>query len=89
MLAAHDLTVATARLPVVILRFRADLPPLQNPSDDELGDAFGVNATLDADRRVDVTVIGAGPAGLAAAVYGASEASTRSWSSVLRWRAGR
>ena len=53
--------------------FRPDLPPLQNPPDDELGDAFGVNVTLDSDRRFDVTVIGAGPAGLAAAVYGASE----------------
>ena len=73
LLATHDLSVATAQLPVVILQFRPDLPPLQNPPDAELGDAFGVNVTLDADRRFDVTVIGAGPAGLAAAVYGASE----------------
>lgn len=73
LLATHGISVATVQLPVVILQFRPDLPPLQNPPDEELGDAFGVNATLDADRRFDVTVIGAGPAGLAAAVYGASE----------------
>ena len=73
VLAARGISVATAQLPVVILQFRPDLPALQNPPDDELGDAFGVNVTLDADRRFDVTIIGAGPAGLAAAVYGASE----------------
>ena len=70
LLATHGISVASAQLPVVILQFRPDLPPLP---DDELGDAFGVNVTLDSDRRFDVTVIGAGPAGLAAAVYGASE----------------
>ncbi len=47
LLAAHGVGVATAQLPVVILQFRPDLPPLQNPPDDELGDAFGVNVTLD------------------------------------------
>jgi len=73
LLTAHGTDAATAQLPVVILQFRPDLRPLQNPSDEILGDAFGVNITLDADRRFDVTVIGAGPAGLAAAVYGASE----------------
>jgi len=61
LLAAHGVGVATAQLPVVILQFRPDLPPLQNPPDDELGDAFGVNVTLDSDRHFDVTVIGAGP----------------------------
>jgi thioredoxin reductase len=73
LLAAHDLTVGSAQLPVVILRFRNDVEPLQNPSDDVLGDAFGVNASLDPGRRVDVTVVGAGPAGLSAAIYAASE----------------
>ena len=73
LMAAHGVNVATAELPVVILRFRPDVPPLQNPSDEVLVDAFGVNATVQTDRHVDVTVIGAGPAGLAAAVYGASE----------------
>jgi thioredoxin reductase len=73
LLAANHLSVESARLPVVILRFRPDLEPLQDPSDDELGDAFGVNASLDPGRSVDVTVVGAGPAGLAAAIYAASE----------------
>lgn len=62
-----------ARLPVVFLQFRPDLLALQDPTDEELGDAFGVNAILDASETFDVTIIGAGPAGLAAAVYAASE----------------
>ena len=73
LLAAHGLSPETSRLPVAILRFRPDLPPLEDPSDQVLGEAFGVNATIDDALRVDVTIIGAGPAGLAAAVYGASE----------------
>jgi thioredoxin reductase (NADPH) len=73
LLVTHGVSVATAQLPVVVVRFRPDLPPLQNPSDALLVDAFGVNAALGTDHRIDVTVIGAGPAGLAAAVYGASE----------------
>ena len=73
LLAAHGVSAATVQFPVVILRFRPDLGALQDPSDEMLGDAFGVNAEIGDDRRVDVTIIGAGPAGLAAAVYGASE----------------
>ena len=73
LLAAHGVSAATARFPVVILRFRPDLGPLHDPSDELLGDAFGVNAAVSNDRRLDVVIIGAGPAGLAAAVYGASE----------------
>ncbi len=73
LLVAHNLTLAVARFPIVIVQFRPDLAPLQNPSDEILTDAFGVNASIDDVRRVDVTIIGAGPAGLAAAVYGASE----------------
>ena len=73
LLAEHGLEVGSVRLPVVVLRFRPDLAPLQDPSDEELADAFGVNLPLDPERRHDVTIIGAGPAGLAAAVYAASE----------------
>ncbi len=73
LLADHELTSAAVRLPVVLLTFRPELPPLQNPSDDVLADAFGVNASTGTIGRVDVTIVGAGPAGLAAAVYGASE----------------
>ena len=73
LLAAHGVSAATVQFPVVILRFRPDLGPLQDPSDEMIGDAFGVNAVMGNARRVDVTIVGAGPAGLAAAVYAASE----------------
>jgi thioredoxin reductase (NADPH) len=46
---------------------------LRNPSNREVGDHLGISGLLSADEVVDVAVIGAGPAGLAAAVYGASE----------------
>jgi thioredoxin reductase (NADPH) len=47
-------------------------PLLRNPSDRALGEALGLRRPLD--RAVhDLIVVGAGPAGLAAAVYGASE----------------
>jgi thioredoxin reductase (NADPH) len=43
-----------------------------NPSNAELADAFTANARPDG-QIYDLTIIGAGPAGLSAAVYGASE----------------
>jgi len=47
---------------------------LRDPSDPEIFEAWGVPTTLSADERdFDVLVIGAGPAGLAAAVYASSE----------------
>jgi thioredoxin reductase (NADPH) len=48
---------------------------LRNPSDTEIAEAWGVRTTLaaDEDRDFDVLVIGAGPAGLASAVYASSE----------------
>ncbi|MFG1795846.1 FAD-dependent oxidoreductase [Nocardia sp. NPDC049149] len=46
---------------------------LRNPSTAELARAIGLNLTTDSDRRYDLIVVGAGPAGLGAAVYGASE----------------
>jgi thioredoxin reductase (NADPH) len=46
---------------------------LTNPSTLELGRAFDVVFSAAPEERFDVTVIGAGPAGLAAAVYAASE----------------
>ncbi len=45
---------------------------LRNPSNRELADAIGVHQPL-ADQVYDLVVVGAGPAGLAASVYGASE----------------
>jgi thioredoxin reductase (NADPH) len=55
--------------PVVILH---DGTVLRNPALTELGERIGVRRTME--RTVyDLVVVGAGPAGLAAAVYGASE----------------
>jgi thioredoxin reductase (NADPH) len=56
-------------LPTVVL---FDGRVLANPSNAEIGRAIGVQTKPGADRY-DVTVIGAGPAGLAAALYSASE----------------
>lgn len=56
--------------PVTIVR---DGPTLINPTRVELADAFGVTTELGGEREFDLVVVGAGPAGLAAAVYGASE----------------
>ena len=57
-------------LPLLIGR---DQSPMRNPSNAELAAHLGLNAEIDGDRVYDLIVIGAGPAGLAAAVYGASE----------------
>src|SRR3569832_1333387 len=46
---------------------------LKNPTNEELADCLGYTPELDAAKIRDVVVIGAGPAGLAAAIYGASE----------------
>ena len=45
---------------------------LRNPSNRQLADAIGIHQPL-ADQVYDLVVVGAGPAGLAASVYGASE----------------
>jgi thioredoxin reductase (NADPH) len=46
---------------------------LRNPTNAELADGLGLTEVLDPTRVYDLAVIGAGPAGLAAAVYAASE----------------
>lgn len=46
---------------------------LKRPSEQELAACLGIVPMLDASRTYDLAVVGAGPAGLAAAVYGASE----------------
>jgi thioredoxin reductase (NADPH) len=60
-------------LPVVVLSFTSPPTTLVNPTDLEIADAFGLMAPLPADRVYDVVVVGAGPSGLAAAVYASSE----------------
>ena len=57
------------RLPVVISGDQV----LHNPSTALLADELGLIEQIDPNRVHDVIVVGAGPAGLAAAVYGASE----------------
>ncbi len=62
--------VAEADLPVLIAPGKE---VLRNPSTIALADMLGLTEHFDADEIFDVAVIGAGPAGLASAVYGASE----------------
>jgi thioredoxin reductase (NADPH) len=50
-----------------------DGPTLANPSNVELADALGLTEKIPEDEVFDVIVVGAGPAGLASAVYAASE----------------
>ena len=67
LLAAHDLDAS--RLPVLVF-FTGQA--LVDPSDEDLARALGV-ATRPSGERYDVAIVGAGPAGLSAAVYAASE----------------
>ena len=60
-------------LPVVVLRFRPNQPVLINPDAIQIAAAFGLLDSLEHEPPFDVAVIGAGPAGLSAAVYAASE----------------
>ena len=62
--------VGVGDVPVVICRGEA---VLKNPTNEEVADCFGLNAVLNPDALHDLVVVGAGPGGLAAAVYGASE----------------
>jgi len=60
-----------SRLPVAIL---FDGQVLVDPSNSDIAQACGVNPSFEKGKfSFDLVVIGAGPAGLAAAVYGASE----------------
>jgi len=60
----------TTSAPVLVVR---DGRVFHDPSNAALGKAFGADTELGAERDFDVVVIGAGPAGLTAAVYAASE----------------
>jgi thioredoxin reductase (NADPH) len=57
-------------VPVVIC---GQVRVLKNPTNEELANCLGFNRALDPTAIRDLVVVGAGPAGLAAAVYGASE----------------
>ncbi|GAA1766987.1 FAD-dependent oxidoreductase [Kocuria aegyptia] len=60
-------------LPVLVLQFTSPPTVLVNPGDPEIADAIGVNRPPPTDKVFDVAIVGAGPAGLAAAVYASSE----------------
>lgn len=62
--------VLVGDIPVVICRGEL---VLRNPTNSQIADCLGFNEAIDADQIRDVIVVGAGPAGLAAAVYAASE----------------
>jgi thioredoxin reductase (NADPH) len=57
-------------VPVVICSNRG---VMRNPSIQKLADCLGFNALIDESQIRDVIIVGAGPSGLAAAVYAASE----------------
>jgi thioredoxin reductase (NADPH) len=62
--------VAPRELPIVLC---PNGQLLRNPSETELARSIGLVGAIDPDRVHDVAIVGAGPAGLAAAVYAASE----------------
>jgi thioredoxin reductase (NADPH) len=62
--------IAISEIPVLICR--GDVV-LRNPSNQKIADCLGFNQSIDQTHARDIVVVGAGPAGLAAAVYGASE----------------
>jgi thioredoxin reductase (NADPH) len=62
--------VRVEEIPVLICRGTV---ALRNPSNQQVADCLGLNPKIDETQIRDVVVIGAGPAGLAAAVYAASE----------------
>jgi thioredoxin reductase (NADPH) len=62
--------VGVGDIPVLICRGER---VLRNPTNAEVADCLGFNPRLDDGVVHDIVVCGAGPAGLAAAVYGASE----------------
>ena len=62
--------VSASEIPVLICRGQL---VLRNPTNQEIADCLGFNESIDQTHVRDLVIIGAGPSGLAAAVYGASE----------------
>ncbi len=62
--------VGVADIPVVICRCTV---VLRNPTNQQIAECLGFNDAIDRTHLRDLVVVGAGPAGLAAAVYAASE----------------
>jgi len=62
--------VAVTDIPVMICRSEV---VLRNPSNRDISDCLGFNDPIDQAQMHDTVIVGAGPSGLAAAVYAASE----------------
>ena len=62
--------VSQANIPVVICN---GTQLLRNPSPKQIAECLGFNSNIDESHVRDLVIVGAGPAGLAAAVYAASE----------------
>jgi thioredoxin reductase (NADPH) len=62
--------ISANEIPVLICRGQV---VLRNPGNQEIADCLGFNESIDQAQVRDLVVVGAGPTGLAAAVYGASE----------------
>ncbi|HWP69462.1 MAG TPA: FAD-dependent oxidoreductase [Gemmatimonadaceae bacterium] len=62
--------ISQADIPVLICRCEV---VLKNPTNEEIADCLGFNESIDLEQPRDVIIVGGGPAGLAAAVYAASE----------------
>jgi thioredoxin reductase (NADPH) len=62
--------VTGADVPVMICRGEV---VLRSPTNQQIADCLGFNVAIDQTQIRDVVIVGAGPAGLAAAVYAASE----------------
>ncbi|HYA24134.1 MAG TPA: FAD-dependent oxidoreductase [Terriglobales bacterium] len=63
--------VQLAEVPVIICNATGIV--LRNPSTQQLADCLGLNLSIDNSQIRDLIIVGAGPSGLAAAVYAASE----------------
>lgn len=62
--------VSVEDVPVLICRGQV---VLRNPTNQQIADCLGFNKAIDVTKARDLVIVGAGPSGLAAAVYGASE----------------
>jgi len=87
--ALRGLQIPVTELPIVIV---PGGPVLRNPGSRELLDALAISGDASSDRSgtCDLLVVGAGPAGLAASVYGASDgmATTLAEDTALGGQAG-
>ena len=62
--------MSASDIPVLICRGQV---VLRNPNNQQIADCLGFNESIDQTQVRDLVIVGAGPSGLAAAVYGASE----------------